>query len=451
MLYSTRSKAKGVTRLTREVVQQHFSGALRIGVISPYYDVKWLLQLLTAPTLSNAQEVRLIFNILGASRLKQQVEELRGLESALKKRAPKCEINVRLAHAPGIFHTKLFLFQVEDQWGALVGSLNATNAATQVNEEILVSGTQDVELLRSYLIDSWTCAKKLDDLENIPSDINDLIAFFRTGILYFKPSSSLLVTYNPFRDLLHAIPEELRRRLDDQALPFSDPGGLGAFKVSLALNTVIEYDSEQDESKTRASLKPYSVETCLGYWVPISVESGLEKKLQEARSQKETVLKTFSKRLASTSNKIMLAHYNDYLGAAKERLLACEIQAETYLGPRRTNPFESQPAFLRLVAGLRKKLEDPNQVARMSFPYLRTPMPEIWSDPDTSRLFSESFFDYLSYVSYRSSIQRGIVKTLLVRIRKEAGDTPDQIKKALIRHLQNNGWPKEIWVRQTGR
>src|SRR5690606_9004567 len=101
---------------------------------SAYYDDEFCKELLRhAPREATVQ---LVFNGLGGSRLYKQRAQLKKLQRALQEHLDTVE--VRLAFAQGIFHTKLLFIQSRRKKIALLGSANATMAAMDYNEEILL-------------------------------------------------------------------------------------------------------------------------------------------------------------------------------------------------------------------------------------------------------------------------------------------------------------------------
>lgn len=261
-LFSTRSFASAAEKLSVESLASSLADARTVFMASAYYDVAFCRALL-AKVPKTAASVRLVFNGLGGARLLAQRDQLADLQRSLKNRSPAAEI--RLAFAPGIFHTKLLMAEGTGGTVAYVGSANATMAAMKVNEEILlrVSGSA---ALSDYADRIWKEAIPLANADEKAKPKN-LIAFFRTGALYFKPTTNLQITLNPFTPLLAALPDGEKKKLGTASLPYADQEtGIGPFNLRRAL----ELGDEAPDNKV--SVKPYSIETSLGYWVPQALE-----------------------------------------------------------------------------------------------------------------------------------------------------------------------------------
>lgn len=184
-LHSTGSVGD-VLRLNADKLRAAARGACRATVISAYYVCDVLKDL-----LDGCGEVRVLLNGLGGRRLEDQIKELANLEQELRD-SKECAV-IKLAFSRGIFHTKLYLFESETESVAWIGSANATEAALGgYNEEILLRLAPAPRTLLDYAECAWANGRTLEDSR--PS-VDSLTAFFRTGILYYKPYSTLPMTF----------------------------------------------------------------------------------------------------------------------------------------------------------------------------------------------------------------------------------------------------------------
>ena len=283
-LHSTGSIG-GVPQLDTDKLRADARGACRATVISAYYVCDVLKDL-----LDECGEVRVLLNGLGGRRLDDQIDELAGLEKDLQDSNEYAEI--KLAFSRGIFHTKLYLFESEAESIAWIGSANVTKAALgeqAYNEEILLRLVPAPSSLRNYAECAWTNGQTLEDSR--PS-VDSLTAFFRTGDLYYKPYSTLPMTFNPFRKLLEVLPREEKLRLSADPPPYADEAtAIGAFNIRHVHEESNEAIANGEESKSRTRIRSYAIETCYGYWVAAPFVQNVEDVLDQSSKTKGTYLK----------------------------------------------------------------------------------------------------------------------------------------------------------------
>jgi PLD-like domain len=294
LLLSTRRYTSAGDKLTVASLGARLGAARRIFLAAAFYDIAFCKALL-AHAPNDTKSIRLVFNGLGGSRLITQRDELTKLERALRKRFS--DVQVRLAFEPGIFHTKLLLIHSSRKQTAFVGSANATMAAMSVNEEILLEAPGE-GAIESYAERIWTASTHLSRLDERLA-AKSLVSFFRTGSLYFKPTTTLQTTINPFTELLGALPDADRQKLGPVTLPHSDQeSGVGAFNLRRAAGLSDPSRDAEDRENLKASVKPYAVETCFGYWVPRAVGGELHATLQKVGAGKRARLLELRKVLA---------------------------------------------------------------------------------------------------------------------------------------------------------
>ena len=93
-------------RFTEAVLLSAAHGAESMTIISAFYDLQWCEKLILN---CGIKHVRLVVNGLGGRRLRGQREELRKLKRSAEKK--RVVLDVRLAFAPGIFHSKLIVIE----------------------------------------------------------------------------------------------------------------------------------------------------------------------------------------------------------------------------------------------------------------------------------------------------------------------------------------------------
>jgi len=438
---STSVSAKSVEVLNQDWLKQFLQGADSVSIAAGYYDVNFIdLQLQKNPHLKN---IRLLFNGLGGQRLEAQFNELTLLHRTLSTRFKLVEI--RLAFAPGIFHTKLFLAANGPRARALVGSANATIAAfsKQRNEELLVA-LPEAGALVGYFEKAWSAARQLSQLD---AAAKSLVAFFRTGILYFKPTSTLTTTINPFRELISKLSPTDQALLGGIALPHADPeSAIGAFNLKRAVGNqslLSEVESDEDDEIARvinASIKPLSIETCYGYWVPSALDGMLQERLSKAGSQKEARLLQFSAALNDVSDTDLVKKYEEYLEAVGQALKKLPNGPPVLT----RDPYDTEP-FSKFVAGVKRQLEDDERRKRLTHPFVPGKIPEIWDDALAYEDFLKSFFEYLAHIAQRGSKRPNVPGKILKKIASDDSADTTTLRQGFEKILKVNGWRSEDW------
>jgi HKD family nuclease len=459
---STRVESSSVEKLSTKWMLDHFDGADHIAISAGFYDANFVETLF--PINNSIQSVRLLFNGLGGQRLKEQRNELKKLEIDLRKSVQ--DVEIRLAFAPGLFHTKLFLITENDLTHALVGSANATCAAFGQNEEMarneeILVALPDAGALVGYFNTAWD-GKQTKKLDDISISAKSLIAFFRTGILYFKPVATLSTTINPFIKLLNMMTEAERALLGGIVLPYSkQEASFGAFNFERAVKGISdEYDAselddeddedlfnnETDQVNTRrtskVSIKPWSVETCFGYWVPSALDDDWLKKLEKVGSKKEKRWKSFHNNLVDVPEVEIVQKYQEYLDAGRNALKVIPT-LQDYI--KSYNPFDIEIFDKYLLRTLRY-LEDETHIERLSRPFASGKMPEIWDDAPAYEDFCSSFFDYLAHVSkpgFRT--HAAVPKIILDELSIDESVDGEQLREQFEDYLKKHGWSDDDW------
>ena len=236
---------------------------------------------------------------------------------------------IKLGFSGGVFHTKLYLF--ENVRGAVswLGSANATSAGLEGhNEEILVRISPAPSGVIAYAQRAWAEARQLGDCR-VP--VNSLTAFFRTGMLYYKPYALLSKTFNPFKPLMTSLPPEERNKISAFRSEFAEEeGGIGAFSIDRVLKRDLEYwaavgteawqHKQSDVSNgNRLQFRQYAVETCYGYWVSEKYEDTVDSMLEQASKIKLMELQHLRDWLRRREEFIVEA-FASYLETARETM-----------------------------------------------------------------------------------------------------------------------------------
>ena len=350
-------------------------------------------------------DVRFVTNGLGGRRLEEQLAELCELEDRLDNQNHSA--TVRLAFSPGIFHTKLYLFESESDTVAWVGSANATRAALNGhNEEVLVRLDPAPPSVLEYASAVWDTSSDLDDCR---PDVDSLAAFFRTGNLYYQPYANLRVTVNPFKPLLDRLPPAETAKLS----PFTSPyavaeGGIGAFNVRLVYQDT-GGSTVDVVSKKQAKIRPYAVETCYGYWVPEPFLDKVDEIIESAAAANAQFLERFLGWLEGEGYKQVLSEFRGYLGDAKQIVIDYKVDWESN-AQQYGYVFESSDSIEKCVEDLVGQLRHPIDRVKHSHAFVTARLPEIWDDVVARAQFERTFFESLEVQSSKRRNKRSSAK-----------------------------------------
>lgn len=448
---STRVLAASVDNMSVAWITDQIATADEVSIAAGFYDVTFIEHVLRA---SQAKHVRLLFNGLGGKRLVSQRQELKELAQKLSH-GPRT-VDVRLAFAPGLFHSKLFLISQGGSTRALVGSANATLAAFSQNEELLICLPQ-AGALTGYFDSAWVSARSLDALQR---EANSLISFFRTGVLYFKPVATLATSINPFLDLLRLMSNEERAALGGVQLPYADQAtGIGPFNLKHAVQSITERDDWDDVEAETANLddsrapklqiRPWSIETCFGYWVPNALDRDWLPRLVDAGSAKREKLQQFHSALVKLDTEVLVEKYREYVEEVRSLLQARTLRYQSLLDQLERDPF-SPEYFERFLARVIGYLEDPLRLKRLTEPFISSVMPEIWDDVQPYQDFRTSFFDYLDQAVRLPSNKPKVARIILERLNVDGPlGGEEQWSSVFDEFLQANGWTDDDWTEQS--
>ena len=414
-------------------LQRMAADADSVTVLSAYY----VLDVLETIAGACRGSVRVILNGLGGKRLARQRCELLDLQKKLHK--PSRPVKISLAFAEGLFHTKMYLFNRGRDTVAWVGSANATKAGLNGrNEEVLVKLAPAPRSVLDYAEGAWCRATPLEECQDT---VNSLIAFFRTGVLYYEPYANLVMTLNPFRDLMKRLPHSEKRKIARVEPSFANPeGGIGAFNLNFVFNDSVRIDEDLEGLPDRGSVqfRPFAIETCYGYWVAEPLQSEVEEKLHrasEGQQQRLEALREWMKR----ERQVIVNAYTLYLQDVRNALKDLGVQWQKYkIRPRL---FKDTSAVERHLDGLLAVLDSESRLYRHCQAYVSSEVPEIWEDESASNAFMDSYFGSLA--SALSAQRRsGSAKLILDSLGLSEGSSED-IRDTLEAALESENWYKE--------
>ena len=395
-LYST-GRIGNASPLDVAAIKADASHAVRTTVVSAYYVPSILEDLLV-----DCGDVRFVTNGLGGRRLKEQLDELGELADRLDDQNRSA--TVQLAFSPGIFHTKLYLFESESDTVAWIGSANATKAALNGhNEEVLVRLDPAPPSVLEYANGVWATSSDLDDCR---PNVDSLAAFFRTGNLYYQPYANLRVTVSPFKPLLDQLPPAEKAKLSPFTSPYAEAeGGIGAFNVRLVYQDTVGR-TEDVVSKKQARIRPYAVETCYGYWVPEPFIDKVDEIIESASAANAQFLEGFLRWLEGEGDKQVLSAFHGYLEDAKRIVSEYEVDWKRY-AQKYEYVFESSDSIVKCVEDLVGQLRHPVDRVKHSHAFMTAWLPEIWDDVVARAQFERTFFESLEDAVFEAKPQAG--------------------------------------------
>ncbi len=406
-----------------------------ITILSAFYDNDFLFTLMknVPKRVRSNYRIRIILNGSYGRRGVTQSEDLIFLSKTLKK-MKFGNVDIRLIYnGGGMFHAKLYLVMNHTQPRWFVGSPNATKNGFSINDEVLLHFRGRHDDLRAYVRNKHDESIPVTEIK--PSGVG-IADFFRSGSLYFKSMAQVSFSYN--LSLQDHVVDQLKNRnslvirYTEAELPFS------SFNI---LRTLPNYSDENLKARTNnVTIKKFSIETCLGYWVPSSVSSVVDNLIAAKSHYYEHFLKSISDSLSSEfqrrkSEQNFLECLED-IEAASEEAIDKDSMAKN---------------FLNFYDGLERRLKIPQLRTKYAQPYVVTPVPEIWDDKLASSDFKLSFFlDLWSRIlesgMKKWSVAAGIIDSLGVAPSDITGH--QQLEAMLIAFLDKNeidifGWENE--------
>ena len=419
---------QGVENFNKNSLAAMAADADSVTVLSAYY----VPEVLETVVGACRGDVRVVLNGLGGRRLNKQAKELEELQTKLRKRSRSAKI--RLAFAEGIFHTKLYVFGTGLDAVAWIGSANATKAGLNGrNEEVLVRMEPAPQSVVDYAESAWSRATPV---KRCRQKVNSLIAFLRTGVLYYKPYATLQMTLNPFRRLMEKLPAAEKQKITRFRSDYADEeAGIGAFNLNRVYEGVPQEEvMEQAVEQQQVRLRNYAIETCYGYWMAEPFQDEVDEKLFKASDEKRSRLRSFRKWIKRHRDDDIVRAYSSYLNDVLTTLDNEEVEWRKYAN---RNLFEDTSDIERRVGALLTALEE-RGLDRHCQAFVPSEVPEIWEDDIASKSFQDSFFESLAHASSAKRRSRSAYRIL--NPLKLSHVTAEEIKKALMDALETEDW-----------
>ena len=446
-LFSTKYSDDKIDKFGNGVLTAEIKDATSIAIVSAYYSIDFLEKIFDKVLKKNRNKCNLllILNGLGGQRLIDQKNELNKFKNYLVGKKFK-EIDIRLNFESNLMHAKLYYIEraFDSIW--FVGSANATNAAfnnntgNKNNEELMIGSGTDKRAIKSYISNLKNKSIEINSEKHVWPAINDLISFFRSGTIFFKSNINISFTFSELK-----MPDDVEDKLikiDARPLNTSPGNAWGPYNLRRALGMPDDVDSD-DNSKI--SIKPYSIETCYGLWVPNAY-------LAEFRGKIKSKSKISKKKFLELKDKIdkygesrLVVDFETYMKDVRKMLKSAEITTAEY----DFNEAALRDKFIKFLHRLNQKINDDYILDKLSDKFISAGMPEIWDDPVSSREFEESFFDYIAGNYKPNGSSPIVVKSIIdsIDIKIFSGLDGDAVRESLREFLRTNIWEDKKWIK----
>ncbi|MGE3298568.1 MAG: phospholipase D-like domain-containing protein [Porticoccaceae bacterium] len=319
-----------------------------------------------------------------------------------------------------LFHAKAVVVETNTSICYMLGSLNMTQKAFSKNEELVGLGYADIDgKAADNKIARWISGDYCDRLKS--QDQTQLIPFPGKTTLPQDSLQSLLLSGIMFHEEKESDPFRFNIRLPAEFLRIKQsvhPLMSAELKDSISLEAIVcgdEIDdglgrrlpkSEQDGN--RESWKKYCLDTCYGFWCPDVLRQDAEsavKKNRNFRSPKYEgkdglfeIVKTEQKKLTSCFSNIL------------DKL---DVQICEQLPKERTwNKQEVLDRWSKWYSALLNKLKNEEICNRIIMGVSSAPVPNVWSDPITSRVFEKSWTESIQFAWSKDTRFKKVLQTL---------------------------------------
>ncbi len=433
-IYSTQ-KIGGSKELNISVISGHLKSCTSCTIITAYYSLKFFEELCKYFEKQRLTRFTLVVSFQSKLLTESGKDEIKLIKEKLLKIAEN--IDIRINEKYPIMHSKIYRFRTDldkIQSTYLIGSANASNAAFNVNEEVLL------EVGSSKTISAYCKAlvKDSTDLKTFLSETschksNNLVSFFKQGFLFVKYPYAISLRYQP--DSLKKILKQ-----DSGVLGF-EPGELfGGFNL--------ENYYKIEPNKRGEQLRKYSLQTNLGLWLPAFYYDHIIDKLDGKKEKKGGYYKELLDKMRSSKSDEI---FDQISYTIKEYFYKIS-------DVKRRESFESwanstqKSNFKEWFSCVSKKIENVSQKQNYCGKltqqyylggdvYYLSPMPSIWSDESESQEFKDYFFD--SVDMFGGGNGRKASSRVAESIKNKFKFKSENLEKI----LKEKGWTTDDWIK----
>ncbi len=428
--YNDKDKIK---KLSQSVLISEIKRAENITIISAYYSVDFIESILgkVNKTKRKSCSVELIFNGFSGQRLYDQTNELKNLIIKLNEIGFQ-KISIYLNRETTLFHSKLYFIKNDEGIVWFMGSANASKAAFGTNEELLLKSKIKIKVIQQYIKDVKSSSEIIEDINPDEAIESNIIGFFRTGSIYFKPNNQLSFTFSELK--LPDWVEERIRSIEERPRHTNPGKAWGAYNLKLSLGLK---DDEKDKI-SQLSLKPSSIETCYGYWVPNKYRHNVNESVRNKSNKTRTAFLEILALINSRGVDNLLEDYKNHIDDAKRILKSNNIDYHF-------DENELFKKYKKFVERIVQKLSDPERLNKLCLPLISAGMPEIWEDNIAYKDFSESFYEYIAS-SLTGQIPR-VIRSIMDTIDITPDSDSDDIADKFITYFESDEaeWTDEYW------
>jgi len=420
--------------LSQDIITEEMKRAEQITIIAAYYSIGFLENIFDKVNKTKRKKciLNLVFNGFSGQRLQEQHNELKKLKTHLKDKGFST-ISIFLNRETTLFHTKLYFIKNDTGSKWFAGSANASFAAFERNEEILFKSSSKINSIKQYItdvIEDSTLIENIDLNETVESNI---IGFFRTGSIYFKPNNQLSFTFSEFK-----LPDWVEDRIStiEERPRNTNPGkAWGSYNLKLSLGLK---NDDENKKASQVSLKPWSIETCYGYWVPNKYRSIVNESVKQRSKSIKEKLEEILSLLKSRGVESLVGDYSDYLNDAKNILEENDIDYSI-------DEAELTGKYEKFIERIISKLSDPQRLDKLCLPLVSTGMPEIWEDNLAYDDFSESFYEYIH--SCLLGHKPRVVSSVIEKMEIDVDSNSDDVAQIFIDYFESDEgeWLDEYW------
>lgn len=446
-LYSTwyyDENEEKVRSLSIDAVTPQLKKAESVQIVSAYYGLAFLKKFFGKVNKTKRKKciVKLIFNGLSGQRLYEQIKDLKSLKKSLL-RSGFSQIDIFLNKETSLLHTKLYYIKNDSGSIWYAGSANASMSAFERNEEILLESKSNINNIKRYLSYIIDDSIHIEDIDVTDIAESNLIGFFRTGSIYFKPTNQISFTFSELK-----LTEEIEEKIStlSERPRNTNPGkAWGAYNLKLAIgldSNESQEENKDDEKNVKLSLKPWAIETCYGYWVPNKYRKYVNEKIDLKSAHNESKYLKILQSIKNIGNETIIDDYQQYIEDAKTILKSNNINFEI-------NMNDLIEKFRKFLDRIIKKIDDPKKLERLCKPLISTGMPEIWEDNLSFDEFSESYFEYISSCLNEERLPT-IIRSIKNKIEINKKDDEELISEAFISYFDDEEaeWSDEDWLEQ---
>ena len=327
-----------------------------------------------------------------------------------------------LVKAGPLFHAKAVVVETNTSLRYMLGSLNMTQKAFSKNEELVGLGYADVHSRAAdNKIAKWISGDYCNELKNRSQQI----PFPQTKKLEQDSLQSLLLSGLMFHEEKESDPFRFNIRLPEAFLKVKQtvhPLMAAELKDSISLEAIIRGAESDDglgrslpildQGGSRESWKKYCLDTCYGFWCPdllreeatLAVEAN--RKLRAPKYEGKGTLEPGLFSIVRDERVRITNCFISILGKLND-----QIVDQQPIDP----DWDTNAVIVRWEKwydGLIKKLRNNEICERIVLGVFSAPVPNVWSDPITSRVFEISWTDSLQFAWSKNTRFKKVLQTL---------------------------------------